>query len=33
MTNFQENFSRKLEIPKENFMQSWAQLQTEMVWT
>ena len=25
--------SRKLEIPMENFMQRWAQLRTEMVWT
>ena len=25
--------SRKLEIPRERFMQRWAQLRTEMVWT
>ena len=25
--------SRKLEIPREHFMQRWAQLRTEMVWT
>ena len=25
--------SRKLEIPREHFMQTWAQLRTEMVWT
>ena len=25
--------SRKLEIPREHFMQSWAQYRTEMVWT
>ena len=25
--------SRKLEIPRENFMQRWAQQSTEMVWT
>ena len=25
--------SRKLKIPREHFMQRWAQLRTEMVWT
>ena len=25
--------SRKLEIPREHFMQRWAQLRTGMVWT
>ena len=25
--------SRKLEIPRENFKQRWAQKRTEMVWT
>ena len=25
--------SRKLEIPKEHFMQRWARSRTEMVWT
>ena len=25
--------SRKSEIPKEHFMQRWAQVRTEMVWT
>ena len=25
--------SRKLEIPREHFMQRWAQYRTEMVWT
>ena len=25
--------SRKLEIPREHFMQRWAQLSTEMTWT
>ena len=25
--------SRKSEIPRENFMQRWAQLRTEIVWT
>jgi len=25
--------SRKLEIPRENFMQRWAQYRTEVVWT
>ena len=25
--------SRKLEIPREDFMQRWAQKRTEMVWT
>ena len=25
--------SRKLEIPREHFMQRWAQSRTEMVWT
>ena len=25
--------SRKLEIPREHFMQRWARLRTEMVWT
>ena len=25
--------SRKLEIPREHFMQRWAQLRSEMVWT
>ena len=25
--------SRKLEIPREHFMQKWAQSRTEMVWT
>ena len=25
--------SRKLEIPREHFMQRWAQKRTEMVWT
>ena len=25
--------SRKLEIPREHFMQRWAQQWTEMVWT
>ena len=25
--------SRKLEIPREHFMQRWAQEKTEMVWT
>ena len=25
--------SRKLEIPREHFVQRWAQLQTEIVWT
>ena len=24
---------KKLEIPREHFMQRWAQLKTEMVWT
>ena len=28
-----EIFSRKLEIPREYFMQRWAQYRTEMVWT
>ena len=28
-----EIFSRKLEIPREHFMQRWAQQRTEMVWT
>ena len=27
------DFSRKLEIPKEIFMQRWGQLRTEIVWT
>ena len=27
-----EMSSRKLEIPRENFMQRWAQKRTEMVW-
>ena len=25
--------SRKLEIPREHFMQKWARYRTEMVWT
>ena len=25
--------SRKLEIPREHFMQRWAQSRTEMIWT
>ena len=25
--------SRKFEIPRERFMQRWAQYRTEMVWT
>ena len=25
--------SRKLKIPREHFLQRWAQLSTEMVWT
>ena len=25
--------SRKLEIPREHFMQRWAQVRREMVWT
>ena len=25
--------SRKLEIPRDHFMQRWAQSKTEMVWT
>ena len=25
--------SRKLEIPREHFMQRWPQIRTEMVWT
>jgi len=25
--------SRKLKIPREHFMQRWAQYRTEMVWT
>ena len=25
--------SRKLEIPREHFMQRWGQLRTEMIWT
>ena len=25
--------SRKLEIPREHFMQRWAQYKTEMIWT
>ena len=25
--------SRKLEIPREHFMQRWAELRTEMTWT
>ena len=24
---------RKLEIPREHFMQRWAQFRTEMLWT
>ena len=28
-----EIFSRKLEIPREHFMQRWAQYRTELVWT
>ena len=28
-----EIFSRKLGIPREIFMQRWAQYRTEMVWT
>ena len=28
-----ESSSRKLEIPREHFMQRWAQSRTEMVWT
>ena len=28
-----DNSSRKLEIPREHFMQEWAQKRTEMVWT
>ena len=28
-----ETSSRKLEIPRENFMQRWAQKRAEMVWT
>ena len=28
-----EIFSRKLEIPRDYFMQRWAQLRTETVWT
>ena len=28
-----ETFSRKLEIPRENFIQTWTQKSTEMVWT
>ena len=28
-----EMSSRKLEIPREHFMQRWAQYRTEMVWT
>ena len=28
-----ESSSRKLEIPREYFMQRWAQERTEMVWT
>ena len=28
-----ESSSRKLEIPREHFMQRWAQERTEMVWT
>ena len=28
-----ETSSRKLEIPREHFMQRWAQLRTEIVWT
>jgi len=28
-----EIFSRKLEIPRENFNQRWTQKSTEMVWT
>ena len=27
------DISRKLEIPREYFMQRWAQCRTEMVWT
>ena len=27
------DFSRKLEIPREIFMQRWGQLRTEIVWT
>ena len=27
------DFSRKLDIPREHFMQRWAQQRTEMVWT
>ena len=28
-----ESSSRKLEIPREHFMQRWARQRTEMVWT
>ena len=28
-----ESSSRKLEIPREHFMQRWAKQRTEMVWT
>ena len=28
-----EIFSRILEMPREHFMQRWAQKKTEMVWT
>ena len=28
-----EILSRKVEIPREHFMQSWAQQRTEMAWT
>ena len=28
-----ETSSRKSEIPREHFMQRWAQYRTEMVWT
>ena len=27
------NSSRKLEIPREHFMQRWARKKTEIVWT
>ena len=27
------DFLKKLEIPREHFMQRWAQQRTEMVWT
>ena len=33
MGNTKDFSSRKLEIPREHFMQKWAQKRTEMAWT